>query len=703
MQYDRAIQKIALCAEGRRKFSQGDPMKVWRIWITLLTAIVAISFAGAASSAPAKQWSITVSPATFSTATNVPVTITIKNETPNGNSNINSLKLMLPTGYTVDTADHQSGTAPVSTSWQGMLDWTSQSGVIAFSNMSPLKPQSSFTMTAYLNVDTSNVGCTGGNWGTSMAWTGSSFSGDTFLLKFSTGTSVSPNNALAFQSVTPVAVGTPVTGSVHATSCGTNAAAVSVTVKMTDSATTVVGTSTNPTNASGIVSFNFPTSAAGTYTLTASATNYPTITTTVTVCGNSLAFNPAPSNIALGTPVSTSIQANSCGTLASGVGVTAKVKDSGGNVVAGPTTVPTDASGLAFFQFTISVIGTYTVEASATNYNNNMSISAPVTVFDGTLHCGQDIEAQFINPPPGIAPGQPGYAQGMRNLYNKDGVKEECTPVLYSFTNTILTDDTVHLAWDTTSQPNAAFMYQVNWRPRPVVSANPNSLNPSPIGWPVMPRPVVAWLNADGSDASIPGTPAYVPGLACLNGQLPTPYGTLAAQVNPGDTTITVTGIAANSTAYSSPPAGAPAIPAFPIPVVIANTVNSAQSTATERMTVTGIAAYVSPTSVDPTYTGTYTITFNVTRGGDVNGGSNPNATHAATYRVMSTPLPIIPNDAPTFPSPYAVKTQAHMCIAEHGFDSFNMISDPNTGFPTAQVVWFTTVYDIGDGYVGLR
>lgn len=668
-------------------------MKGLRGWIVFISAIISMVFAGAASSAqPTKQWSITVKPSTFATATNVDATITIKNETPNGNSTINSLKLFLPTGYTVNSVDN---------AYQAQVD-ISQSGVIAFSNMSPLKPQASFSFHASLNVNTSQAGCVQTSWGSSMAWTGSSFSGDTFLLTFSTSTSVNANNALAFQSVSSnVAVGTPVTGSVHAASCGTDASGVGVTVKMTDSSNNVVGgPTTSSTSASGIISFQFATSSPGTYTITASAPNYSPITTSVTVCGNTLSFDPAPSNVALGTPVSTAVQANACGTLASGVSITAQVKDSSGQAVGSSQTAATNGSGIASFQFTIAPHGTYTIEATATNYP---SISAPVTVYDGTLNCGQDIEAQFINPPPGIAPGQPGYATGIRNLFNKDGVKEECVPVLYSFTNTILTDDTVHLAWDTASQPNAAFMYQVNWRPRPVVSANPDMLNPSPIGWPTTPRPDVAWLNLDGSDASIPGDPAYVPGLACLNGQLPTPYGTLTAQVNPGDTTITVQGIAANSTLYGSPPAGAPAIPAFPFPVVIADTVNGAQSTATERMTVTGINAYVSPTSVDPSYTGTYTIKFNVTRGGDINGGSNANVTHAATYRVMSTPLPIIPDDPVTYPSPYVVKTQAHMCVAEHGFAAFDMIQDPATGFPTARVMWFTTVFDIGDGWVTIR
>jgi hypothetical protein len=61
----------------------------------------------------------------------------------------------------------------------------------------------------------------------------------------------------------------------------------------------------------------------------------------------------------------------------------------------------------------------------------------------------------------------------------------------------------------------------------------------------------------------------------------------------------------------------------------------------------------------------------------------------------MSTPLPIIPNDAATFPSPYVVKKQANMCIAEHGFSSFAVDANGKS-----QALYFTTVIDIGDGWV---
>jgi hypothetical protein len=38
------------------------------------------------------------------------------------------------------------------------------------------------------------------------------------------------------------------------------------------------------------------------------------------------------------------------------------------------------------------------------------------------------------------------------------------------------------------------------------------------------------------------------------------------------------------------------------------------------------------------------------------------------------------------------------MCIAEHGFDAFTI--GPGG---TAQIMYFTSVIDIGDGWVGLR
>jgi hypothetical protein len=280
-----------------------------------------------------------------------------------------------------------------------------------------------------------------------------------------------------------------------------------------------------------------------------------------------------------------------------------------------------------------------------------------------------------------VAPDQPGYSAGSRGDYNKDG--STCVLVPYTFTNTILTApfDQVHLSWDTTVQPNASFIYTLNWRLRPVETTSPLT------GWTVAPRPQVAWLT-DGS-----GNPIFIPSLACVSPKLPAPYGTLAASIDANATQVTITGIKANpASQYAVPQPGAPAIPSLPFPIVIANTVGGSPSTVTERLTAVSIASQSPATT--PNYSGTYTITFNVTRGGVTEGMSAP-APHGAGYIAMSSPLPIIPNDASTFPAPYVVNTQAHMCVAEHGFNSFTIGSDGVT-----RLLYYTTVIDIGDGWV---
>jgi len=337
-------------------------------------------------------------------------------------------------------------------------------------------------------------------------------------------------------------------------------------------------------------------------------------------------------------------------------------------------------NGVATFpSLALNAAGNYTLAASSsglTSVNSN-----PFIIYSGILDCGDDLLSTFTNPY-NVAPDQPGYSNGSRGLYNKDG--STCIKVPYTFTNTILTDDQVHLSWDTSIQANPAFMYSLNWRLRSVEPPTipVNVINPL-AGWTTAPRPQVAWL-ADGS-----GNPVFVPGLACVSGKLPAPYGTLQTGIAANATKVTITGIAANpASPYAVPAPGAPAVPPVPFPIVIANTIGGAPAAGVERMTAVSIDG--SPVLS----AGTYTITYNVSRGGVTEGMSQP-AEHTAGYRVMSTPLPIIPNDATTFPLPYVAQTQANMCIAQHGFDSFGIGADG-----VARLLYFTTVIDIGDGWV---
>ena len=251
-----------------------------------------------------------------------------------------------------------------------------------------------------------------------MAWTGSSFSGDTFFLLSSTPTNVAPNGALAFQSVTSnVPVGTDITGSVKATSCGAVASGVSVKVQLLNTANVAVATATTASNASGVVAIDFPTTtiAAGSYTLKATVpadASYAPITTPVTVCGNALSFTGQPFNIKSGDPTSATVHADSCGSAGAGVSVTAQLKDSSNQPVGSPQALSTNTSGNVTFSFTPTALGTYTITATATNYTG--ATSNAFKVFAGVLACGDPIAASFIDPA-NLAPDQPGYGSGTRN------------------------------------------------------------------------------------------------------------------------------------------------------------------------------------------------------------------------------------------------------------------------------------------------
>ncbi|MDE2004376.1 MAG: hypothetical protein KGJ25_12695 [Betaproteobacteria bacterium] len=593
-------------------------MNTLRNWTIFLVAAASLAFGGLANAGPTKQWSIAVAP-TLLGSSNAQVTITIKNETPNGNSNINSLHVQLPTGYSLDTGDHSgapgTATAVVQTTWTGALSWTSgDAGVIALSNMSPLKPQTQFTMTAYVNIAADSATCTNSAW-SGDAWTGSGFTGNLFNLIASTAytgatanTQLLAGGALAF--------------------------------------------STPPSN---VVLPNPPIS------------NPPTATVTATVSATACSSTPAS-----GEPIQITV-----------------TDPSGANTVL-TTSTTTGSDGTAGFSANLGV-GSYLVTASSSGFT---PVSAQVTVFDGKLACGDSFASTLTNPL-NMAQDQPGYATGSRGG-NKDG--STCPLVPYTFTNTILVDNTVHLSWDASVQPNAAFAYTMNWQPQIVNPSNNSNTTP---GWPVTPRPGVAWI----TDAN--ANPIYVPALACLSNSMPAQYGTLASPIgsaDPSSTTITVKDIKPNpASSYAFPIPGAPAIPTDPsstpsnlkflqFPIVIANAGSNGNATTTvERLQVTA-ASIVSQDS----NTGLYTMTFKVNRGQAMTSSS---AAHSAGFKVMSTPLPIIPNDSASFPSTlpagYQPGHQADMCVADHGFQAYGLDTKGNP-----QVMYWTTVIDIGDGYV---
>ena len=290
-------------------------------------------------------------------------------------------------------------------------------------------------------------------------------------------------------------------------------------------------------------------------------------------------------------------------------------------------------AGLATFpSLSINATGTYALVAGSPGVLSSAP-SPSFTIYGGDIFCGDDVSSTFANPDT-LADTAPGYAAGMRGKYNKNG--STCIKVDYTFTNDILANNVVHLAWDTNVQPYASFAYTMNWR---LMSVDAD-------GWTAI-RPDVAW-EADGS-----GNPIYVPGLACLAPSLPAPYGTLGANIATADPSVVV-----NTTAP---------IPAAPFAIVVG----------TERMQVTSVTGAASP----------YTLAVNRGQGGTTA------ASHSSGDSVMSTPLPIVP-------ASYALYAgqQARMCIVDHGFTAAGTDASGN-----ALVMYSTTVFDIGDGWVRIQ
>jgi hypothetical protein len=135
------------------------------------------------SAAPEKIFSLQA-PGSVPTGTQS-ISLKLANETPSGNSSINSLKITVSGGVTINSASAPSG--QVTTTPTG----------IAISNISPIKNKQSYTITA--NVTATAAGCSGSATWDTQSWTGSSFSGDTFRLL---RTEINPNTGTPYSNLT---------------------------------------------------------------------------------------------------------------------------------------------------------------------------------------------------------------------------------------------------------------------------------------------------------------------------------------------------------------------------------------------------------------------------------------------------------------------------------------------------------------------
>jgi len=367
----------------------------------------------------------------------------------------------------------------------------------------------------------------------------------------------------------------------------------------------------------------------------------PTTRTTTVVTNFALGFQAQPLNAVKSTaiPPPVSVQVTSSCGLATSFNGSVTLTAPGctaGTCLTGHTA--TASGGVATFPaLTIATPGTYTLTASAPALGLTSAPSQSFAVYDGTLACKPGLPFTFSSLPPGVTDiNQPGYAAGERGEFNKDGSK--CIVVGYTFTNNILSANSVQLEWNTVSQPGAAFKYTVTWKPEYVDSTT---------GLPTRKTKVQWFVNGVL-------TPK-VEGRACLSPSLPTPYGTLSGPIGAGDTTIFVT------------PTGT--LPAAPFPIAIG----------LERLTVTAVSG----------------TTWSVMRGE----GGTTGAPNVSGASVMSNPLPLD-----------GTGIQMRMCIAEEGWSAFSpgnpgAADCPTAGVgaptaPLACVLYSTTVYDIGDGFM---
>jgi hypothetical protein len=245
-------------------------------------------------------------------------------------------------------------------------------------------------------------------------------------------------------------------------------------------------------------------------------------------------------------------------------------------------------------------------------------------------------------------PLAPFFVDGNRGAVNKNGVcGQNGAAVNYSFV-VDPNKKTVTLIWDTTGtgQPNAAFSYTVT-------SALPFPNN----GWPAVPQPRLAWkVYTDTANGHNAGDPVFIPAQGCDAPILPKQYGT--GSIGQGSQSLTL-----------SPAVDTSMLPSTPFPIVME----------TERMLVTAVNSGAS-----------WTVTRNV-------GGTAPAMPQHSSVPVMSTPLPLLTAAAVSGqPGYYTAGTPAQMCIASQSWGA-NGLAPPAPGTP--QIIYFTNVFDIGDGY----
>ena len=225
----------------------------------------------------------------------------------------------------------------------------------------------------------------------SFSWTAVAAGTYTLTAKATDNAGATTTSSSATIVVNGSTINTPPTVSLTAPSNGasfTSPATIAITANAADANGTVSnvqfynGTTLLGTDATAPYSFNWSAVAAGTYILTAKATDNAGAATTSS--GLTIVVNGSTTN----TPPTVSLTAPSNGasfTAPATIAITANAADANGTVVTvqfynGTTLLGTDATSPYSFNWTTIAAGNYTITARATDNAGSVTISTPVTI-----------------------------------------------------------------------------------------------------------------------------------------------------------------------------------------------------------------------------------------------------------------------------------------------------------------------------------
>jgi hypothetical protein len=387
-------------------------------------AAMLMAFALPASAAnPEKIYSLNVSPLGTS-----PIALTIKNETPNGNSTVNSFVISPPQGVTIDSLSNpkylaQSGTANVQLIG-GKVYVNSFTGLQA-ANKTPK------ALTIYVNATyPTSTACGAQYTWTADVYTGNAFGQETFALvtgvpptsptqtaiceykvvmspaSLAAGISTAAGSHLTATITNKTAAGGPnittatLTAPTGVTPKATGLASTSGTAALAGVLVTVSGASVAP---GGSMAVTIPVETAcaastGNWTPTASGTSgsFALSTSDASSLGTavtgacSMAFTQQPTNVVAGVAISPPVISVVNGATGSPVPwFNGSVWLTTGACTATPIATATASGGVATFPVVIlNTIGLTTLTACSTFGSTNFSVASnSFTVYSGTLDC----------------------------------------------------------------------------------------------------------------------------------------------------------------------------------------------------------------------------------------------------------------------------------------------------------------------------